>query len=111
MIRLYIASIVVLATVLGGCMAASEPNTRHDPWYHAVVEPMQHNDARALRFYENALKLKESELARELDSTRREFEKHTSELNRVRLAMLLSLPGTGNRDDKAVLNLVQPLVE
>jgi hypothetical protein len=31
-----------------------------------------------------------------------------SDLNRVRLAMLLSLPGTGIRDDQAALNLVQP---
>jgi len=110
MIRLYVASIVVLATLLGGCMAATEPNTRRDPWYQVVVEPMQDDDARALRFYENALKLKGAELARELDSTRAEFEKDQSELNRIRLAMLLSLPGTGFRDDQAVLNLVQPFL-
>jgi len=41
MIRLYIASIVVPATFLGGCMAATESNTRRDPWYQVVVEPMQ----------------------------------------------------------------------
>ena len=33
-----------------------------------------------------------------------------SELNRVRLAMLLSLPGTGFRDDQAALTLVQPIL-
>lgn len=110
MIRLYIASIVVLATLLGGCMAATEPNTRRDPWYRAAVEPMQDDDARALRFYEDALKLKGAELARELDSTRQEYEKDKSELNRVRLAMLLCLPGTGFRDDQAALNLVQPFL-
>jgi PBP1b-binding outer membrane lipoprotein LpoB len=51
MIRLYFASIVVLAIFLGGCMTATESNTRRDPWHQAVVEPMQDNDARALRFY------------------------------------------------------------
>jgi hypothetical protein len=110
MIRLHIASIVVLATLLDGCMAATEPNTRSDPWYQAVVEPMQDNDARALRFYANALKLKEAELARELDSTRQKFEKDKSELNHVRLVTLLSLPGIGIRDDQAALNLIQPLL-
>ena len=110
MIRLYIASIIVLATLLGGCMAATEPSTRRDPWYQAVVEPMQDDGTRVLRFYENALKLKGAELARELDSTRQEFEKDKSELNRVRLALLLSLPGTGFRDDQAALNLVQPFL-
>jgi hypothetical protein len=89
-------------------MATTEPNTRRDPWYQAVVEPMQGDDARALRFHENLLKLKGADLARELESTRQDFEKEKSELNRVRLAMLLSLPGTGFRDDHAALNLLQP---
>jgi hypothetical protein len=110
MISLYIASAFVLATLLGGCTAATEPNTRRDPWYQAVVESIHDDDARALRFYENALKLKGAELALELDSTRQEFEKDKSELNRVQLAMLLSLPGTGFRDDQTALNLVQPFL-
>ena len=110
MIRPYIASVVLLGTLLSGCMAPTEPNTRRDPWYRAVVEPIQDDDARALRFYENALKLKGAELARELESNRHEFEKDKSELNRVRLAILLSLPGTGFRDDQAALNLVQPFL-
>ncbi len=110
MIRLLIVSVVVLAAFLDGCVATTEPSTRSDPWYQAVVEPTQGNDARALRFYENVLKLKGAELARELNTTRQEFDKDQSELNRVRLALLLSLPGTGYRDDQAALNLVQPFV-
>ena len=110
MIRLFTVSFVVLATLLGGCVATTEPNTRRDPWYQAVVEPVQSNDARALRFYENVLKLKGAELARELNTTRQEFDKDQSELNRVRLALLLSLPGTEYRDDQAALNLIQPFV-
>ncbi|HEV8261953.1 MAG TPA: hypothetical protein VGQ19_14520 [Burkholderiales bacterium] len=110
MIRLHIASVVVLATLLGGCIATTEPNTRRDPWYQAVVEPMQDDDARALRFYEDVLKLKGAELARELDSTRKQFEQDKTELNRLRLAILLSLPGTGFRDDQAALNLIQPFL-
>ena len=110
MIGSQIASVVVLATLLGGCMAPTEPNTRRDPWYQAVVEPMQADDARALHFYDNTLKLKGAELARVLESTRQEFDKDKSELNRVQLAMLLSLPGSGFRDDSAALNLVQPFL-
>ena len=110
MIRPHVASVVVLATLLGGCMTATEPNTRRDPWYQVVVEPLQADDARALHFYDNALKLKGAELARKLESTRQEFEKDKSELNRLQLAMLLSLPGTGFRDDAAALNLVQPFL-
>jgi len=109
-IRLFIVSFVVLATLIGGCAATTGPNTRRDPWYQVVVEPMQGNDTRALRFYENVLMLKGAELARELNTTRQEFDKDQSELNRVRLALLLSLPGTGFRDDQTALNLVQPFV-
>lgn len=110
MIRPHVASVVVLATLLGGCMAATEPNTRRDPWYQAAVEPLQGDDTRALHFYDNALKLKGAELARKLESTRQEFEKDKSELNRMQLAMLLSMPGTGFRDDPAALTLVQPFL-
>jgi predicted ribosome quality control (RQC) complex YloA/Tae2 family protein len=110
MIRRYVASVVVLAALLGGCIPATEPNTRRDPWYQAVAEPLQGDDARALHFYDNALKLKGAELARKLESTRQEFEKDKSELNRLQLAMLLSLPGTGFRDDPAALDLVQPFL-
>jgi len=110
MIRPHIASVVVLASLLGGCIATTEPNTGRDPWYQAVVERMQDDDARALRFYEDVLKLKGAELARELDSTRKQFEQDKTELNRLRLAILLSLPGTGFRDDQAALNLVQPFL-
>ena len=110
MIRPHVASVVVLATLLGGCMTATEPNTRRDPWYQAVVEPLQTDDARALHFYDSALKLKGAELARKLESTRQEFERDKSELNRIQLAMMLSLPGTGFRDDPAALALVQPFL-
>lgn len=108
--RQYTASIVVLASLIGGCAVPTEPGTRPDPWYHAVVEPMQDDNTRALRFCEDALKLKGPQLTRALDSTRQDFEKDQSELNRVRLAMLLSLPGTVFRNDQAALDLVQPFL-
>jgi len=107
-LRLYIGPIAVLATLFGGCMATTGTNTTHDPWHEAVVVPTQNDDVRALRFYEKLLVLKGAELTRKLETTRQEFEKDRSELNRVQLAMLLSLQGTGFRDDQAALSLVQP---
>ncbi len=110
MVGAYFVAIAALAILLGGCMASTEPYTRRDPWYQAVVQPSQNDHDRALRFHENALKLKGADLARELDATRQEFDKDKSELNLVRLAILLSLPGTGFRDDQAALTLVQPFL-
>ena len=110
MVRMHIAPIALLAVLAGGCVAPAEPNTRRDPWYQAAVDAVQDDDTRALRFCEDALKLKGADLAREIESTRQEFETDKSELNRIRLAMLLSLPGTGLRDDQAALNLLQPFL-
>jgi len=110
MVRLHTASIAVLALLVGGCVAPAEPNSRRDPWYQAAVEVVQDDNTRALRFCEDALKLKGADLVREIDSTRQQFEADKSELNRIRLAMLLSLPGTGLRDDQAALNLLQPFL-
>ena len=47
----------------------------------------------------------------ELDLTRRSFEKDGSELNRLQLALLLSLPGASFRDDNAAIALLQPFVK
>ena len=110
MVRMHPASMAVLAVLVGGCVAPAEPNTRRDPWYQAAVDAVQDDDTRALRFCEDALKLKGADLAREIESTRQEFETDKSELNRIRLAMLLSLPGAGLRDDQAALNLLQPFL-
>ena len=49
MMRRYTVSIVVLASLIAGCVATTEPSTRRDPWYQAVVEPMQDDNTRALR--------------------------------------------------------------
>ena len=110
MVRTPMAPIVVLTVLIGGCVAPAEPNTRRDPWYQAAVEAVQDDNARALRYCEDALKLKGADLAREIESTRQEFEMDKSEFNRIRLAMLLSLPMAGLRDDQAALNLLQPFL-
>lgn len=109
MVRTRIA-IVLLTVLVGGCVTPIEPNTRRDPWYQAAVEVVQDDNTRALRYCEDALKLKGADLAREIESIRQEFETDKSEFNRVRLAMLLSLPGTGLRDDQTALNLLQPFL-
>ncbi|MGQ0580066.1 MAG: hypothetical protein ACT4PQ_14315, partial [Betaproteobacteria bacterium] len=102
--------VVVWAALVVAFYPPTSPATRRDPWQQAVVEPMLDDDTRALQFYENALQLRGADLARELESASRAFEKDGTELDRVRLAMLLSLPGSGFRDDQAALNLIQPFL-
>lgn len=99
-----------LATLLSGCPAMKEQNTRNERWYDTVVEPLQSEPERALRFYDRIMNLKGAELAQELGLARRDFETEKSGLNRIRLAMLLSLPNASFRDDHAASHLLQPLL-
>ena len=103
-------AILVLAALLAGCPATTRQNTRDERWYEAVVEPLQSDTARALGFYDRIIRLKGPDLARELDAARQSYEREKSDLNRVQLAMILSLPGSGFRDEHAAGQLLQPFL-
>ena len=103
---------VVLAVVVGACAPVGSKTTRPDtPWFRTVAEPTQSDPDRIARFYDRLLKMKGTELAGELEMIRRSFESDKSELDRLQLALLLSLPGTSFRDDNAALVLLGPLMK
>ena len=106
----WLVVILVLAALLSGCMAATGQNTRNERWYDTVVEPSHGEPERALQFYDRIINLKGTELGQALGSARLDFETEKSGLNRIRLAMLLSLPGASFRDDHAASHLLQPLL-
>lgn len=101
--RLTWSSLLVLLIVLSGCATDGTggriwlPGAESEP---ADVERM-------LEYYERVARLKESELAKEYESARNDFEKQQTESNRMQLAILLSLPQAGFRDDTSALGLVQ----
>lgn len=99
-----------LAALLSGCPATSDRNTRDERWYDAVVEPLQDESERALRFHERIVRMKGTGLDQELAAARQDFEKERSGLHRIQLAMLLSLPGTSFRDDQAAASLLQSFI-
>ncbi len=103
---------VLAAVAVAACTPVAGKTTRPDtPWYRSVVEPMQSDPDRIARFYDRLLTMKGVELAGELEAARASFEKDKSELNRLQLALLLSLPGTGFRDDNAALALLNPFMK
>ena len=103
---------VTVAVAVAACAPADSRTTRHDaPRYRTVVEPIQSDTDRVARFYDRMLTLKAGELADELDVTRQSFEKDKSELNRLQLALLLSLPGASFRDDNAAIALLHPFTK
>lgn len=99
-----------LAALLSGCPAVTEQNTRNERWYDAVVEPLHSEPERALRFYDRIIKLKGADLAQELAAAKQEFEQEKSGLNRMQLAMILSVPGASFRDDLAATSMLQPFL-
>jgi hypothetical protein len=103
---------MAVTVAVAACAPADSQTTRHDaPWYRTVVEPKQSDTDRVARFYDRMLTLKANELAGELDVTRQSFEKDKSELNRLQLALLLSLPGASFRDDNAAIALLHPFTK
>ena len=100
---------LILAVMVAACAPVDSKSTRHDtPWGRSVVES---DSDRIARFYDRLLKMKGTELAGELEMIRRSFENDRSDLNRLQLALLLSLPGTGFRDDNAALALLSPFLK
>ncbi|MCC7483899.1 MAG: hypothetical protein IT529_02820 [Burkholderiales bacterium] len=107
--------------LLAGCqLFQREPDTpsavvRPDVPVEAPVEapsppPRRLSDTEALLAYHGRLRrLAAADLAREHDVARRAAGKAPTEHNRVRLAMIVSLPGTPFQDDTRALGLLDPV--
>jgi hypothetical protein len=72
-------------------------------------EPALSRTDSLLLYFSHVRKMSPAELAREHESVRRDFAKSRSDFNRMRLAMLLSLPNTGIYDGAHALSLLEPL--
>lgn len=66
---------------------------------------------RLLRYFRHVRRLGGSELVREHDSVRSAFARSRSEFDRLRLAMVLSLPNTPVSDEARALDLLEPVVK
>lgn len=66
---------------------------------------------RLLKYYHRVLSLKGGDLAREYERARQAFERESSDVHRIQLAMLLSMPSANFRDDSAAIGLLQPVLK
>lgn len=108
----FVSVVATAVVIVTACAPVHSKSTRLDaPLYQTVVEPTQSDPDRLARYYDRLLTLKAPELAVELDTARQTFEKEGSELSRLQLALLLSLPGTSFRDDKAAITMLHPFVK
>lgn len=96
------------ALLLAGCGALPpvEPGSPTPP----VVEESRGDDAaKALAYYAQVRQLTGQELAREHESARRALAKTRSDANRLRYALLLTLPGAPAADDPRAQELLEPV--
>lgn len=120
------AACLLLALLLGACVppysgpgappaAGKRPDTKERPPAEAIPSPVEQTKTsdtdRIMKFYARLAPMKATELARELEDARQAFEADRSDLNRMQLAVLLSLPGTSFRDDATAIALLSVLVK
>jgi hypothetical protein len=101
--------IVLIALVLAGCETAKSP--RRDLSWMPAADSGLSDVERLLEYHQRAVTLKGPELAREYDRARLAFERDGSDLHRMRLALMLSIPGAAFRDDSAAIGLLQPILK
>jgi len=69
-------------------------------------------DAEALLLYFDQIKrLNASDLNKEFDAARQAYAKGNAEADRLRLALLLSLPGASFKDERKALELIEPMTK
>jgi outer membrane murein-binding lipoprotein Lpp len=76
-----------------------------------IPVPVPDEASRALSYFERARRMPSSELARELDVVRAAYGRSQEDGDRLRLAMLLALPGTGATDEIRALELLDPFLK
>ena len=94
---------------LAGCGTVRPPDAAPTA---PTVAPQPAGDSETLlAYFQHVRKLTAPELAKELDSVRQLYASSRSDASRVRLAMLLSVPGSALYDDARALEALDPLLK
>jgi hypothetical protein len=110
-------AVALLALVLAGCEVLRGIEPSPEPGVEPVgtpapVEDLRQRDVeRLLDYFARARKMPVGELGRENESVRQAYARAPTDLNRMRLAMLLSLPNAAFNDEARALELLDPLVK
>lgn len=110
MIRLALLTLIMLA--LAGCGVLRGIETAGtEPWVKPGA-PRPASDLESMLLYFQYIKeLPGTELGKEHDHVRQAYAKARSEINRVRLAMVLSQPNTPFNDGPRALELLEPVAK
>lgn len=91
--------------------AAPEPGAASEPGVRTVGPRPVSDSESLLMYFEHVRKLSAAELAKEYETVRRLYARAHSDFNRVRYAMLLSVPGSAFSDDARALEALEPLLK
>ncbi len=105
--KLICAWALLPALLLAGCGALppADPGSATAP----VVEETRDDAAKVLAYYTQVRQLTGHELAREHESARRALAKTRSDANRLRYALLLTLPGAPATEEPRAQELLEPV--
>ena len=102
---------LIYCGALAGCSLIPALEESQEPAPSTQAEtPRPPSDADSLlAYFQYVRKLQAVELGREHEAARQAFLAARSDFNRVRLALLLSLPGTALSDEPRALDLLDPV--
>lgn len=98
---------LVTCGALAGCSTLQGPDADSAPGTQ-TARPIDGADA-LLVYYQHLKKLSGGDLARELESARHAYVRTRTDYERVRFAMVLSLPGYSFSDEARALELLDPV--
>jgi hypothetical protein len=99
----------LMLLLLAGCGALRGIDAGEDPAAVTDLRGDGTDTGAALAYYARARKLSGAELAREQETARRAYVKSRSDVNRMRYALVLAVPGATAADETRALEAMEPL--
>jgi hypothetical protein len=109
--RAALAAGALLLLLGAGCGVMRSVETGNETWVKARgLRPVSDSES-LLMYFEYVRALPPAELSRQHDTVRQLYAASRSDFNRMRYAILLSLPGTAFNDDARALEALEPLLK
>jgi len=110
--RCALVLMALLSLLSAGCgvLRSVEPEIASEPPVAPVVERPASDSEKLLMYFGHVRKLSAAGLAKEYETVRQHRAQTTSDSNRVRYAIVLSVPGSAFRDDARALEALEPLL-
>lgn len=103
---------IACSLLAAGCAGLPGFESREPaPWAEAGSPQPASNVESLLLYFQHIRKLPAPDLGREHDIARQAYNRAGSDFNRVRFAMVLSLPSTAFTDDGRALDLLEPVAK